>query len=100
MKLIEEIEQELKDWDQWMLDHTIENGSNCNENCRIMSQVIDQYRLEMYNSTFKETHKKPIDKKTKIEVWKWQIHLHLHGSLIERLEQVLENEGNFLAYIY
>lgn len=70
------------------------------EQYRLMQQCIEQYRREMCKSVFKEHHCKPIPAKTMEALGQWEIHLNLHWTLPERLLQILENEGNFLAYVY
>lgn len=70
------------------------------EQYRLMNQCIEQYRREMCKSIFKENHCKPIPTKTMEVLWQWEIHLHLHWTIQERLEQILRNEWNFLAYVY
>ena len=65
------------------------------EQYRLMQQCIEQYRRECYLKLFKNLNKKTIS-----DIWQWEIHLNLKWPILERLQQILDNDWNFLAYVY
>ena len=70
------------------------------EQYRLMNQCIEQYRREMCKNFFKKIGSRPVPYKTMEALGEGEIHLNLHWTLPERLLQILENEWNFLAYVY
>jgi len=65
------------------------------EQYRLMNQCIEQYRREYCGKLLKT-----LNKKTVSDIGQGEIHLHLKWTILERLQQILDNEWNFLVYAY
>jgi hypothetical protein len=97
---VQELLDEIDKWYSYANEVSDTTTIEGMEQYRLMQQCIEQYRREMCKGIFKERHAKPIPYQTMEALGQWEIHLNLHWTLPERLLQILENEWNFLAYIY
>ena len=57
---------------------------------QVMANCIEQYRREMMQSLFIKHHIEPIIKDTQDKLGIGETHLHLKGTLQQRLQQILE----------
>ena len=58
---------------------------------KVMTNCIEQYRREMVQAIFMKHHKEPIPREVVNQLWEWEVHLHLKGTIQDRLIQILEN---------
>lgn len=61
------------------------------ETYNTMANCIEQYRREIANNIFIKAHKDPIPRDIIDKLWVWEKHLHLRGTLHQRLLQILES---------